>query len=408
MKTPRRQFYRTLTMTSIMLFVTVVAVEAALHLAASIFPAVTAILYPDRFSASLPDADLLFKGNPDYPGVDKNGFRNVSVPSHVKLISIGDSHTWGTSVELDQAWPQVLGRLTSCDVYNMSLSGYGPLHYALLAEQAVRYTPDVILTGIYFGNDLYDNWQMYLRHPDKYPVPESLLQPAILRERENPLSRDVEEFFGMGQPADDSAPTGLAQSTKYFLSEHSSVYAFMRAFRNRLLETRQPSVLDNSFKTAVAALTPRQLEYASVFEGAEWKTIFTSRYREAVVNEDDPRIRVGYWLAEWAVQRIADLTKRAGIRTVFVLLPTKESAFFQKVHDPSPHRYYEKLTSEEARYRARLTDFLDRAGSHYVDMTPILQSSAVQPYFENADGHPNPVGHRIIAERLAADTGVCR
>jgi len=31
---------------------------------------------------------------------------------------------------------------------------------------------------------------------------------------------------------------------------------------------------------------------------------------------------------------------------------------------------------------------------------PVLQASAEQPYFPDADGHPNALGHRLIADAV--------
>jgi len=73
------------------------------------------------------------------------------------------------------------------------------------------------------------------------------------------------------------------------------------------------AVLSDDFRTAVAALTPKQLEYASIFDGTDWKTILTSRYREAVENIDDPRIKVGVWLTQWAIHNIDRLAKHNDI-----------------------------------------------------------------------------------------------
>jgi hypothetical protein len=44
---------------------------------------------------------------------------------------------------------------------------------------------------------------------------------------------------------------------------------------------------------------------------------------------------------------------------------------------------------------------LDAQKVPYVDMLAPLRASSAQPYFENADGHPNPLGHDVIAAELA-------
>jgi hypothetical protein len=108
-------------------------------------------------------------------------------------------------------------------------------------------------------------------------------------------------------------------------------------------------------------LTPAQSEYASVLDDGAWKTILTSRYRESVENDDDPRIQIDIWLSEQVIQRINELTKKKNaIHSIFVLFPTKESVFVSRVQDISKHAYLAKLKAEESSHRQRLIRFMNR------------------------------------------------
>ena len=291
METPntRRQFIvGAVAIFSLTIF-TLIAMELMLQVASRIFPRVEAVLFPPQFRAGpdLSDAELGVRGNPQFPEHDANGFRNRGVPDTTDIVAIGDSHTYGTDVAFDQAWPRVLEKLTSCRVYSMAFGGYGPLQYAILAKRALGYKPRLILVGIYFGNDFYDNWQMYLRTPSKYPVPTELLTKAWEKERRKPLSSEIEGFFNMWMP---EAASEASWSPRYVLAQNSALWGFARATKNKLFSPQNGTgILSGEFQTAVAALTPKQLEYASVFEGPDWKTILTSRYREAAENADDPR-----------------------------------------------------------------------------------------------------------------------
>jgi hypothetical protein len=402
----RRDATLTISAVAVVTAATAIVLETTLHLAARASPTVATILFPPYYHKVEPiisDSDLVHKGNPRYPGHDANGFRNRSLPHTVEIVAIGDSHTYGTAVDFDDPWPRILETTTSCSVYNMGFPGYGPLQYAVLAEQAVPLKPRYILVGIYFGNDFYDNWQFYLTRPERYPVPGSLLRPAIERESKSTLASEIGDFFQSEQTGDNSACADAICSARRLLSQHSSLWGFGRAVKKRWFKST--SVLDLDFQIAVAALTAEQLKSSSIFNSAGWKTIFTTGHREAAENNDDPRIRVGYWLTEWAVQRIDDLAKQNGIRPIFVLLPTKESVFATRVQEPAKHKYFIKLTTDENLHRQSLIKFMEHARIDYVDMRPPLESSSVQPYFENADGHPNVIGHEIIAKRLKQQIG---
>ncbi len=406
----RRQFIFAALAISSVTIITLIALELMLQVAAHLFPRVEAVLFRPQFVTGptgptlpffarvLPDNELVFRGNPQVPEHDANGFRNRAVPDTTDIVAIGDSLTYGTSVAFDQAWPRVLEKISSCRVYSMAVGAYGPLQYAILAKRALQFKPRLLLVGIYFGNDFFDAWQMYLRNPSEYSVPQELLIEALLRELRQPLSRNVTEFF---LPRDASLPL-----TRY-LAQNSALWGFSRAIKNKLFGS-QNSVLSGEFHTAVAALTAKQLEYSSVFEGPDWRTILTSGVREAAQKSDDPRIQVGFWLTQWAIQNIDQLAKRNGIAAVFILLPTKESVFVEKVKNADDHKYFKKLTTEEDQHRKDLIEYMDKNDLAYIDMAPSLRSIVRQPFFENADGHPNAVGQEAIATAVQKQIGTCK
>jgi len=96
-----------------------------------------------------------------------------------------------------------------------------------------------------------------------------------------------------------------------------------------------------------------------------------------------------------------------GASVVVILLPTKEFVFAPKVGDMTGHKYLQLLVENEANHRAHLADALTKRGIPFIDGAQLLRSADVQPYFENADGHPNPKGHQIIAKALKALIGPC-
>src|SRR5262249_32842455 len=139
LKTPNvgRRFILAATAISISTILTITVSEIMLHVAARIFPRVETVLWQSPMVGPiLSDTELGFRGNPRFSEHDAKGFRNRGVPDTTDIVAIGDSHTYGKGVALDQAWPRVLEKLTLCRVYSMALGGYGPLQYAVLAEQA--------------------------------------------------------------------------------------------------------------------------------------------------------------------------------------------------------------------------------------------------------------------------------
>jgi hypothetical protein len=108
-------------------------------------------------------------------GYDAWGFRNQKVPPSVDIVAIGDSHTFGNCAKMDESWPYVLGRLTGRSVYNMALAGWGPnQYYYLLKTKALALKPQLIVSGLYMGDDFenaykitygLDYWSYLREHP---------------------------------------------------------------------------------------------------------------------------------------------------------------------------------------------------------------------------------------------------
>jgi hypothetical protein len=88
-------------------------------------------------------------------------------PGTIRVAVLGDSYMEATSVALEDTFTaQLETRLQSCagplavEAINFGVSGYGTTQELLTYEmKASGYQPDIVLTAIYFGNDLHDNYQ---------------------------------------------------------------------------------------------------------------------------------------------------------------------------------------------------------------------------------------------------------
>jgi lysophospholipase L1-like esterase len=62
-----------------------------------------------------------------------------------------------------------------------------------------------------------------------------------------------------------------------------------------------------------------------------------------------------------------------------------------------------ELVENEQRLKGELLSSLAAEGVDYLDLLEPMRGAPSQPYFENADGHPNAVGHRAMAAAVAAN-----
>ena len=82
----------------------------------------------------------------------------------VRVLALGDSHTFAVGVSANQTWPKVLeSKLNSGSpiagyrVYNAGVSGYSMHQYLLrLMDQGPLLHPDYVVLGLSYATDLYD------------------------------------------------------------------------------------------------------------------------------------------------------------------------------------------------------------------------------------------------------------
>ena len=375
-----------------------IAVDLVLHLAAAMSPRINELV--SIVSAKIPDKRLGHRPNPIYPGHDENGFRNPRVPSAAHVVALGDSQTYGSGVTSVQAWPRVLETLTGRSVYNMGLGGYGPVHSLLLWDEAITLKPDVIIEGIYSGNDLYDSFSMIYKRgnfPELKTDDKNLLDAISQAEEFEPLNERVAKIYRRGRTRSKSYT-----SLKSWLSENSKVYGLLRRTQYELSRIRKsnepPSSVEDEWQKA-KSFAARYSEYAQLFSGKSSRTVFTSDYRLTALNLDDPRIREGQRVSLEAIRQMHQLAIRDGIRFIVLLIPTKELVFSEHakgIDTPS----YHTLVRYEQQFWNEAKSFLEANSIEYLDALQPLQAeleAGAQPYQVSYDGHPNEHGQSVIA-----------
>lgn len=118
---------------------------------------------------------------------NKLGFRDLEFsvdkkPGELRILAVGDSFTFGSGVQLEDSWPQVLeellrrGREQPVEVINGGFaagSHYVPGYVEWLAEDGLAFEPDIVIVGLCL-NDLHPTIQML-----GYPVVEPDLEPWL-------------------------------------------------------------------------------------------------------------------------------------------------------------------------------------------------------------------------------------
>jgi hypothetical protein len=110
-----------------------------------------------------PDSDVLVEGHPDYRyhvktylNLPDRGFRGNVELRPLAGVAVGDSFTFGTGVEAEEAWPEQLSRLVGKNFVNLGTPAYGhPQYTKALKAFGLSLHPKLVLYAVY-QNDLKD------------------------------------------------------------------------------------------------------------------------------------------------------------------------------------------------------------------------------------------------------------
>lgn len=321
-------------------------------------------------------AELNHRISPHSAGHDALGFRNESVPKKVSVVAIGDSMTYGMSASHRDSWPRQLQRLIGEPVYNMGLGGYGPVHYAhLLTEFALPMEPDLVIVGVYFGNDLMDAYNLVYSN-DSW---KHLRRPDVVD------AVDANDLIGF--PSESRRFADL----RNWLARHSVIYRVLTQ-----------SALANAVRHAEVARSHSDVMQIDVPGGI---TFLTPGIRSGALDLTDPKVQEGLDLSIQALDKIHEQCRDRQVDLLVLLIPTKEYVYQDTVLDRgmdlSGSSFQELIESEE-RVKARVRAQLDSAGVAYLDLVEPMRAAAAQnAIFPESDGHPNALGYSIIATEVS-------
>jgi hypothetical protein len=187
---------------------------------------------------------------------NREGFRNnQEIPyqkrkGEVRVLVLGDSHTFGYEVNQDETYAAVAQKLLrekglNATVINAGLSGTGTAEQLVFFEQVgYRYQPDFVVIG-FFSNDFDDNTKAGF-----YGIQQDTL---VIQKKEHVPGIALQNFI-------------YQFSTIHWLSEHSYLYNFAfntvwDFFKNRSLEKGRSTTAESVLGASQAIDQPAtQLE----------------------------------------------------------------------------------------------------------------------------------------------------
>lgn len=413
-----------------------VCCELVLFLGAAAFPPVHAVISGEvKEYPPLDDVRLGVRPNPAHPDHDMKGFRNKNIPVHIDVLALGDSQTYGNAVARFQAWPQRVAQMTGMSTYNMAFGGYSPAHGLLLLDEVIALRPKRVILSVYAGNDLYDCFDVVYRlHqlPEMRNKDDRVIAEVEALEAAESLRSEVVRYYNMRAPkqtkkteeGSDARVSRNAESVQWvqkiqsaFVSFRSSVMGI--AGRSNLVGFGRALVrmmcyyydLSRYIWSHIRDDALRTKDYCQVYDGKKFQTVFTSVYRHCALNTDDLRIREGQRILYAVIADMRERLAKEGIALSVVCIPTKECAFWEVVEADKGSAFdpdYTRLVEKETVFWEKTQAFLADNNIPVINTLPVLRlcfRDGKQPFSATYDGHLNPLGQKVVAERVAFALG---
>lgn len=319
---------------------------------------------------------------PHSSGFDEWGFRNSTVPATADVVAVGDSHTYGNTARMDDAWPSVLASATKLQVYNLGLGGYGPNQYHyLLTTKGLKLKPKWVVCGIYMGDD-FENAFMITYGLDYWA-------PLRVGQWKN-INADI---WGV------TAPPVWGADIRNWLSEHSMMYRLivhgpLFAMIKEAVRFEQVAGESDPYTTAL------------VMDDQNIREAFRPLGMAERLDKNSGPVREGMRITFHLLKDMDRACTRAGCKFLAVIIPTKETVFAEHIiKTPKLHLKdaLERIIVNEQSAKADLVEFLSSESIAYVDTLPALRRSVENQLYAQTtrDMHPGRNGYRVIGEAVA-------
>jgi hypothetical protein len=316
-------------------------------------------------------------------GFDEWGFRNRRVPTAASAVALGDSHTYGNTASMDDAWPAVVARRTGRDVYNLGLGGYGPNQYFhLLTTKALALHPQWVVCGLYMGDD-FEN---------AFSITYGLPHWASLRR----------DGYGTVDANIWDAPEGRGwgATTRNWLSRNSIVYRLLA--HGPLI-----GLVKERLRLRQVASGGDPLTTALVVEDRNIREAFRPVGLANRLDQARGEVREGMRITFQLLRAMDGACRARGCRFLVVIIPTKEMVFARYLEGNAGlhlHEALDRLIAHEGMARETLLQFMREADIAHVDALPALREAVGDQLYARTtrDMHPGRNGYRVIGEVVAA------
>ncbi len=306
-----------------------------------------------------------------------------------KVLAVGDSFTWCTTVHPEDTWPNLLSDILSTTTYNLGQPFIGLYEYLqYLKVFGLSMNANTVVMNVYEGNDLRDAWGYHKYRSETSDVAAGPLVSEETTKHRVPLETSLKSLYS----TISSSAARHSYSINLLVASAKLTFA---SFKNQLAQ-----LLDESMETIDFRYT---LDFGDEevpfnIENTDLDEVFHARalWDGTVMLAD---------MFDAALRDFVDLSRNKGFAPVVTYSPSAYTTYGEYVRFSDPDlepimRAYSKMQ------RDYFSNSADRFGYLFIDLTPALQEAAGSLradellYFPT-NVHYSATGHRVVANAIA-------
>ena len=346
-----------------------------------------------------------FEGIPDKKGIFANtsfktttthnneGFRDYNhdkknTHNKFRIITLGDSFTWGHGVENDEIYMKVLEKHDAIiETINMGgSSGDPPTALKVYMSRGLHYEHNVVLHGFFIGNDIVAYYPKDDDSPPQWGFDSKgnfkLIGKMKSPEEVDAIRKEIEERY---------SPTkrrNLRSSIHYWFTRHFQLCTFVENYRDYYSNILKGSVL-----------------YTKILKLFGIENYCAYGFLNYCMEKDPDDVEYGWKLLTATLETMKGYANRAGAKLYIVIIPHIVQTS-QSIYESAVRKYgHEPSTYDLIKPNRKLANICKKLKIDYLDLLPVTkeETSKGKVLYYIRDTHWNAEGHKIAAREIYKD-----
>ncbi len=322
------------------------------------------------------------KGFRDYEHSEEN--RN----GKLRVITLGDSFTWGHGVENNEIYVKKMETL-SPRVETINMGGPGgdpPGELKVYLFRGSAYEHDIVLLGFYIGNDVVDTQATEESIPPQFGYDKAgnfTLMGKVLPPEE--VRRIREES---AQKYDPHKYRDLKGRINYWFIQHFQSYTLLDNLQDHFSDMLKGSTAYWKVMNALGLKVKRPMDFLQYCE-----------------KKDSEEIKRGWKITEGVLKSLKEYAQLNGAKPYILFIPhitQMSDAFFKQA---TRYLGYDPARFDSEKPNRKLAELCRKLDIAYLDLLPVMREKSAEGeklYYER-EYHWNKAGHQLAAEEVIKD-----